>query len=174
MIPGSTYPNTSQGINYDGGNYDIYNSQTQSGYVTNISLPPQPQPVPNYVNYSGNFYDPNSNVIAYNASAESYGSGIMGPQVRPKPAVQLLREGSGISHHEQQAIIGTSMAVYQSGMTPISNNTASRIKKALGGDWLVIVYEQGKPEDFNMTCVQGNDYIYFTLNNLAYQVCRLR
>ena len=66
------------------------------------------------------------------------------------------------------------MAVYQSGLTPISNNTASRIKKTLGGDWLVIVYTQDKPEDFNMTCVQGNDYMYFTLNGMAYQVSRLR
>ena len=66
------------------------------------------------------------------------------------------------------------MAVYQSGLTPISNNTASRIKKTLGGDWLVIVYTQDKPEDFNMTCVQGNDYLYFLIDNWAFQVCRLR
>ena len=66
------------------------------------------------------------------------------------------------------------MAVYMSGISPISNNTAARIKKTLGGDWIVIVYEQGKPVDFNMTCVQGNDYMYFTLDNTAYQVCRLR
>ena len=66
------------------------------------------------------------------------------------------------------------MAIFQNGITPISNNTASRIKKILGGDWLVIVYPKDKPIDFNMTCVQGNDYLYFTLDNLAYQVCRLR
>ena len=65
------------------------------------------------------------------------------------------------------------MTIYQSGLTPISNQTAKGIKKAIGGDWIVIVYEQGKPIDFNMTCVNGNDYMYFTLDNLAYQVCRL-
>ena len=94
--------------------------------------------------------------------------------VKPRPAVQILRQGSGISPNEQNGIVSTAMAVYQSGITPISNNTASRIKKTLGGDWLVIVYTQGKPVDFNMTCVQGNDYMYFTLNEMAYQVCRLR
>ena len=93
---------------------------------------------------------------------------------RPQPAFRLLRQGSGISPNEQQGIVSTAMAVYQSGITPISNNTASRIKKTLGGDWIVIVYAQGKPVDFNMTCVQGNDYMYFTLDNMAYQVCRLR
>ena len=99
--------------------------------------------------------------------------GVAGP-IKPQPAFRLLRQGSGISPHEQQAIVNTSMLVYQYGITPTSNNTASRIKKTLGGDWIVIVYPQGKPVDFNMTCVQGNDYMYFTLDNWAYQVCRLR
>ena len=89
------------------------------------------------------------------------------------PAVKLFRRGSGISANEQNGIISTAMAVFQNNILPLSNNTASRIKKIVGGDWLVIVYPQGKPIDFNMTCVQGNDYLYFTLDNLAYQVCRL-
>ena len=90
------------------------------------------------------------------------------------PAVKLFRRGSGISANEQNGIISTAMAVFQNNILPLSNNTASRIKKIVGGDWLVIVYPQEKPIDFNMTCVQGNDYLYFTLDNLAYQVCRLR
>ena len=89
------------------------------------------------------------------------------------PAVKLFRRGSGISANEQNGIISTAMAVFQNNILPLSNNTASRIKKIVGGDWLVIVYPQEKPIDFNMTCVQGNDYLYFTLDNLAYQVCRL-
>ena len=88
--------------------------------------------------------------------------------------VQLLRRGSGISPNEQNGIISTAMAVLQQRIIPLSNNTASRIKKLLKGDWLVIVYPKDKPIDFNMTCVQGNDYLYFTVDNLAYQVCRLR
>jgi len=104
----------------------------------------------------------------------AYGAAGFGVAQKPQPAFKLLRQGSGISPNEQRGIVSTAMAVYQSGITPISNNTASRIKKTLGGDWIVIVYAQGKPVDFNMTCVQGNDYMYFTLDNMAYQVCRLR
>ena len=100
--------------------------------------------------------------------------GVVTGGIRPQPVFKLFRQGSGISPNEQQGIVSTAMLVYQYGITPISNNTASRIKKTLGGDWIVIVYPQGKPVDFNMTCVQGNDYMYFTLNELAYQVCRLR
>ena len=97
-----------------------------------------------------------------------------GVALKPQPAFKLLRQGAGISPTEQQGIVSTAMSVYQQGIVPISNNTASRIKKTIGGDWIVIVYPQGKPIDFNMTCVQGNDYMYFTLDNTAYQVCRLR
>ena len=90
------------------------------------------------------------------------------------PAFKLLRQGAGISATEQQGIVKTAMEVYQAQRIPLSNNTANEIKKRLGGDWIVIVYPHGKPIDFNMTCVQGNDYMYFTLDSTAYQVCRLR
>ena len=90
------------------------------------------------------------------------------------PRVQILRRGSGITANEQQNIISCASNIYQNKITPLSNKTAQAIKRALQGDWLVIVYEQGKPIDFNMTCVQGNDYLYFTLDNMAFQVCRLR
>ena len=110
----------------------------------------------------------------YTTTASVPGFAQAGFAQKPQPAFKLLRQGSGISPNEQRGIVSTAVAVYQSGITPISNNTASRIKKTLGGDWIVIVYAQGKPVDFNMTCVQGNDYMYFTLDNMAYQVCRLR
>ena len=86
----------------------------------------------------------------------------------------LIKRGDGITQNEENKIAQTAASVVQQGLTPISNKTASAIKQTLGGDWLVIVYPQNKPIDFNMTSVQGNDYMYFTLNGNAYQVCRLR
>ena len=50
---------------------------------------------------------------------------------KPQSAFKLLRQGSGISPNEQQGIVFTAMAVYQSGITSISNNTINRIKKLL-------------------------------------------
>ena len=87
---------------------------------------------------------------------------------------KLMRRGSGITANEQNGIVSTAQNVIQSGLTPISNQTARGVKKTLGGDWLVIVYPEGKPIDFNMTCVQGNDYLYFILDGNAFQVCRLK
>jgi hypothetical protein len=86
---------------------------------------------------------------------------------------QLIRRGNGITQNEENKIAQAAASVVQQGLTPLSNQTARAVKKVLGGDWLVIVYPQDKPIDFNMTCVQGNDYMYFTLNGNAYQVCRL-
>jgi len=86
---------------------------------------------------------------------------------------QLIRRGNGITQNEENKISQAAASVVQQGLTPLSNQTARAVKKVLGGDWLVIVYPQDKPIDFNMTCVQGNDYMYFTLNGNAYQVCRL-
>ena len=90
------------------------------------------------------------------------------------PNVQVIRRGSGITLNEQQNIIDCAVNVYQQKLEPISNNTAKAVKRALGGDWHVIVYPHGKPIDFNMTCVQGNDYLYFIVDSWAFQVCRLR
>ena len=87
-------------------------------------------------------------------------------QTTATPNVNVIKRGSGITMNEQQSIINCAINVYQNNMEPFSNNTAKAVKKTLGGDWLVIVYSHGKPIDFNMTCVQGNDYLYFTLDNL--------
>ena len=87
---------------------------------------------------------------------------------------KLMRRGSGITANEQNKIVTTAQNVIKSGLLPISNKTAQGVKRNLGGDWLVIVYPEGKPIDFNMTCVQGNDYLYFILDGNAFQVCRLK
>ena len=86
---------------------------------------------------------------------------------------QLLRRGAGISQNEQNTIAKSAKTVIDQGLLPLSNKTATAVKQNLGGDWLVIVYPSGKPIDFNMTCVQGNDYLYFRMGGNDYQVCRL-
>ena len=98
---------------------------------------------------------------------------IMGKIPGVFPVYRLIRQGNGINPTEQQGIVFCAMKVYQEEILPLSNNTARFIQRKIGGDWLVIVYEQGKPIDFNMTCVEGNDYLYFILDTTAYQVCRL-
>ena len=52
----------------------------------------------------------------------------------------------------------------------MSEAIVNGIKRALGGDWLVMNYPKTKPADFNITMVQGNCYLSFTLDSWAFQV----
>lgn len=99
---------------------------------------------------------------------------LMGEVPGALPVYRLIRQGRGINPTEEQGIVFCAMKVFQEQIYPLSNNTAKFIQRKLGGDWLVIVYEQGKPIDFNMTCIEGDDYMYFILDTTAFQVCRLR
>ena len=88
--------------------------------------------------------------------------------------VRVIRRGSGITKDEQISIINCVMNLYQSKIEPISNNIARSVKRTIGGNWLVVVYQEGKPFDFNMTFVKGDDYFYFILDNWAFQICRYK
>ena len=119
---------------------------------------------------NGSYYPGNNNVYII----PDYNNYSIGGVGRSQPRFQLFRQGSGISNVEQQAIVNCAIQVYQSGAAPISKITAQAVQRTLGGDWVVIVYPEHKPIDFNMTCVQGNDYMYFALDGTAYQICRLQ
>ena len=119
----------------------------------------------NYETTQGAF-ESSTTTSTFGASAGSVGA--------DHPGFKLLRRGNGITQNEQNKIVSTAISVLNQGLLPVSNNTASAVKRELGGDWLVIYYPKDKAIDFNMTCVQGNDYLYFTLDDNAYQVCRLR
>ncbi len=100
---------------------------------------------------------------------------LMGKQIqKAMPVYNLIKEGKGISRLEEQGIVFCAMAIYQEEMKPLSNNTAQYIKEKLGGDWLVIVYPIEKSIDFNLTFLSRNDFMFFTLDTTAYQICRLR
>ena len=100
---------------------------------------------------------------------------LMGKKIdKALPVYNLIKEGKGISRFEEQGIVFCAMTIYQEEIRPLSNNTAKYIKTKLGGDWLVIIYPEKKPIDYHMTSVSRNDFMFFTLDTTAYQVCRLR
>ena len=121
---------------------------------------------------AGSTYQATTTNTTTSSTYSTGATGAVGSGVQP--VYKLYRQGAGISHTEEKGIVNTAISILQQGLLPVSNTTAAAIKRKLGGDWLVIYYPQGKAIDFNMTCVQGNDYMYFTLDNNAYQVCRLR
>ena len=109
-----------------------------------------------------------------------YGPGYVPPMAVPMPGYgpqPVLREkarGYGIDPHEYTMITNCAMGVYQSGARPYSTHTANAIKQALGGDWVVVCYPEARAYDFAMTMVKGGDFMIFTLNNVLFQVCRLK
>ena len=102
-------------------------------------------------------------------------STLMGKAVpKAMPVYNFIDKGIGISETEEQGIVFCAMAVYQEEIKPLSNNTAKYIQSKLGGDWLVMIYPEEKPIDFNLTLVCRNDFMHFTLDTIAFQVYRLR
>ena len=91
---------------------------------------------------------------------------------KSQPALKIKSKGPGISPNEEKVIVSAAMSVYQNGITPRADETCDRISQTLGGFWFVLVYPLGKPVDFNITRVHGNQYMHFTLDDLAYQICR--
>jgi hypothetical protein len=67
------------------------------------------------------------------------------------------------------------MYAYINKMLPMSIQTTNLIKQSIQGEWFVFVSELGsKNFDFCLTTVQGSDYMTFSLDNVLFQICRLR
>ena len=89
------------------------------------------------------------------------------------PNIKVVGKGSGIDMNMQQNIINCAVKTIQRNLKPISNCTASAIKKAIGEDWIVINYPNEKPADFNITFVKGNCYLSFTVDSWTFHVMKI-
>ena len=92
----------------------------------------------------------------------------------PMPVLREKARGYGIDPNEYQRITQCAMDIYQRKLMPYSTHTANAIKQMLGGDWVVVCYPEQRPYDFALTVVKGGDFMTFTLDNVLFQVCRLK
>ena len=92
----------------------------------------------------------------------------------PLPVLREKARGYGIDPNEYQRITQCAMDVYQRGLRPFSTNTANAIRQMLGGDWVVVCYPEARAYDFALTTVKGGDFMTFTVDNVLFQVCRLK
>ena len=97
-------------------------------------------------------------------------------QYNPKqPLFIFYAIGEGIDKREYNSIISSAMYAYINKMLPMSIQTTNLIKQSIQGEWFVFVSELGsKNFDFCLTTVQGSDYMTFSLDNVLFQICRLR
>lgn len=91
------------------------------------------------------------------------------------PDFKLISRGNGIDEREFFVITHASADALNRKEDPLSNGIIKRIKKDLGGEWMVFASMEGlKGYDFSLSIVQGNDFLSFTIQKFRFQVCRLR
>ena len=91
------------------------------------------------------------------------------------PDFKLIGRGNGIDEREFYVITHAAYDALNLKEDPLSNGIIKRIKKDLGGEWMVFASIEGlKGYDFSLSIVTGNDFLSFTIRNFRFQVCRLR
>ena len=91
------------------------------------------------------------------------------------PNFKLISRGNGIDQREYYIITHAAADALKMKEDPLSNGIIKRIKKDLGGEWMVFASIQDlKGYDFSLSIVTGNDFLSFLIDNFRFQVCRLR
>ena len=91
------------------------------------------------------------------------------------PNFRLISRGTGIDQREFYVITHSAADALNKKEDPLSNGIIKRIKKDLGGEWMVFASIQDlKGYDFSLSIVTGNDFLSFLIDNFRFQVCRLR
>ena len=96
------------------------------------------------------------------------------PGYGPQPIIREKARGYGIDPNEYTKITQCCAGVYQQGARPYSTNAANAIREMLGGHWAVVCYPENRAYDFALTTVKGGDFMTFTVNDVLFQVCRLK
>ena len=81
-----------------------------------------------------------------------------------QPVIREKARGYGIDPNEYSRITECAAGVYQRGERPYSTNCANAI----------VCYPEQRPYDFALTTVKGGDFMTFTVDNVLFQVCRLK
>ena len=91
------------------------------------------------------------------------------------PNFRLISRGTAIDQREFYVITHSAADALNKKEDPLSNGIIKRIKKDLGGEWMVFASIQDlKGYDFSLSIVTGNDFLSFLIDNFRFQVCRLR
>ena len=92
-----------------------------------------------------------------------------------QPQFKQYAVGSGIDQNEFNAITKACTQAYTAKSNPMSTSSSNFIKQALGGDWFVCCSPLGnKNFDFCISSVTGGDFLAFSLDNVLFEVCRLK
>ena len=97
------------------------------------------------------------------------------PNASDIPTFRLIGRGRGIDEKEYYIITHSASEALNAKEDPLSNGIIKKIKKQLGGEWMVFASVEGlKGYDFSLSIVTGDDFLSFIIQNFRFQVCRLR
>ena len=100
------------------------------------------------------------------------------PQMPMQPintGFRLLAKGKGIDPYKYDAIVKSAQNAYNSKVNPLSQGVINGIKAMIGGEWFVLACPVGiNNYDFCLSVVTGNDYLSFYIDNIHFQVCRIK
>lgn len=95
------------------------------------------------------------------------------PQYQPK--LQVMNKGFGIDQNEYTTITNSCINAYLYKQYPLSTNASNTIKKTIGGEWFICSSPVDKKDfDFSLTTAKTEDSLIFSVDNILFQVCRLK
>ncbi len=96
------------------------------------------------------------------------------PQIQ-QPKLQLMNKGFGIDQNEYNTITTSCMNAYAYKQYPMSTTAANNIKRTIGGEWFICSSPVDKKDfDFSLTTAKTEDSLVFSVDNILFQVCRLK
>ena len=96
-------------------------------------------------------------------------------QQQYKPNVQILSKGVGIDQNEYNIITNSCINAYLGKQYPLSSSSSAGIKRAIGGEWFLCANPTDKKDfDFSLTSAKTEDSLIFSVDNILFQVCRLK
>ena len=161
--------------NFNNYNQQAMNSNNMNNNINNNSCYPNQNNYNNFNNVNNNFStvrNPTNINPNFSQSEQEMTLSIHSP---PKENnYRLIKRGQEIGDLEYSSIVAAAKQALNCRDDPLSNGVTRRIKSLIGGEWFVYVCMEGlKGYDFNLSVMQGNEYVSFILGDFHFQVCKL-
>ena len=90
------------------------------------------------------------------------------------PLIKIISGENNFDEKDCYVITQSAAEALKARDDPLSNGTIKRIKKEIGGEWMVFASVEGlKGYDFHLSSIRGRGFISFVVQNFRFQVCRV-
>ena len=96
------------------------------------------------------------------------------PFSQQQPIFKLYVQGPGIDATEYQTITSAANYAYLQNKNSASQTCSQGIKAKIGGEWFVFCNSINRSPDFCLTSAKNDDMLIFSLDDIVFQICRLK